>query len=75
MRNFMIFCVLKLSLSFEPTKILISEERFVGIDKNALSLRLKIVTISMEPPSQVKSNQLAGVGSDDPLSRLYTFER
>gem|GEM_PF-5116284 len=26
----------------------------------------------MEPPSQVKSNQLAGVGSDDPLSRLYT---
>ena len=26
----------------------------------------------MEPPSQVIS-QVAGVGSDDPLSRLYTY--
>ena len=49
-------------------------ERIVEIDKIALSLWRLIVTISMEPPSQVKSNQLAGVGSDDPLSRLYTFE-
>ena len=30
-----------------------------------------MVTIDMEPPSQVIS-QVAGVGSDDPLSRLYT---
>ena len=30
-----------------------------------------MVTTSMEPPSQVIS-QVAGVGSDDPLSRLYT---
>ena len=29
-----------------------------------------ILTIDMEPPSQVISNQLTGVGSDDPLSRL-----
>ena len=33
-------------------------------------LQRKIVTIRMEPPSQVISNQIAGVGSDDPLSRL-----
>ena len=29
----------------------------------------------MEPPSQVKSNQLTGVPSDDPLSRLCILSR
>ncbi len=27
--------------------------------------------VNMEPPSQVKSNQVTVVGSDDPLLRLY----
>ena len=50
-----------------------NRKRVVAIAKKELSLQRKIVTIRMEPPSQVISNQIAGVGSDDPLSRLCTY--
>ena len=69
MRNFMIFSIYVVSIA--ATKILISAQKVFEFIKMIIFVD-EFVTISMEPPSPVTSNQLKVVGSDDPSPRLST---
>ena len=68
-RNFMIFSIYVVSIA--ATKILISAQKVFEFIKMIIFVD-EFVTISMEPPSPVTSNQLKVVGSDDPSPRLST---